>query len=206
MKIEKTLQVSKRAESGKGASGRLRAQGLVPGVFYTAKGENISVQAPSLPLEKIYEQVGHTTVFNLEIDDNGTKNTYPVLFWQVQSHPYKKCFLHVDYYGVDLDKEIKVDVPVEFVGTAKGVKLGGVLEKYRESVRLSSKPLDMPKKLVVDVTDMDINATINVTDLKLPDNVKAVFDQSYAVVSVVLPSKEEDAAAPSEAKEEPAAS
>ena len=64
----------------------------------------------------------------------------------------------------------------------------------------------MPKKLVVDVTDMDINSTINVTDLKLPDNVKAVFDQSYAVVSVLLPSKEEDAAAPGEAKEEPAAS
>ena len=153
------------------------------------------VQAPSLPLEKIYESVGRTSVFNLEIDDQGQKTTYPVLIWQVQNHPYKKRFLHVDYYGVDLDKEVKVDVPVEFVGTAKGVKLGGVLEIYRESVRLSSKPLDMPNKLLVDISEMDINSTINVTDLKLPPNVKAVFEQSYAVVSVLLPSKEDEAGA-----------
>ena len=206
MEIEKTLQVSKRAESGKGASGRLRAEGLVPGVFYTAEGQNIMVQAPSLPLEKMYESMGRTSVFNLEIDDNGQKTTHPVLIWQVQNHPYKKRFLHVDYYGVDLNKEVKVDVPLEFVGTAKGVKLGGVLEKYRETVRLSSKPLDMPKKLVVDISDMDINSTINVTDLKLPENVKAVFEQNYAVVSVLLPSKDDEAGAGEGQSEAPAAS
>ena len=145
-------------------------------------------------------------MFNLEIDDNGSKTTHPVLIWQVQHHPYKKRFLHVDYYGVDLNKEVKVDVPIELVGTAKGVKLGGILETYHETVRLSSKPLDMPKKLVIDVTDMDINTTINVTDLKLPDNVKAVFDQSYAVVGVVLPAKDDTTPGNAEAKEEPAAS
>lgn len=191
MEIDKTLQVSKRDGNGKGPSGRLRAEGFVPGVYYTAKGENIPVQAPVLPLEKMFEAVGHTTVFNLEIDDHGSKNTYPVLIWQVQRHPYKKRYLHVDYYGVDLDKEVKVDVPLEFVGTAKGVKLGGLLEKYRETVRLSSKPLDMPQKVVVDVSNLDINMSINVEDLQLPENVSAVFDQSFAIVSVLLPSKDD---------------
>ncbi|MBQ7607176.1 MAG: 50S ribosomal protein L25/general stress protein Ctc [Desulfovibrionaceae bacterium] len=202
MEIEKTLKVTKRDGSGKGPSGRLRAEGLVPGVFYTAKGENVLVQAQSLPLEKIYESVGKTSVFNLEIDDNGSVSTYPVLIWQIQNHPYKKRFLHVDYYGVDLEKEVRVDVPIEFVGTAKGVKLGGVLETYHETLRLSSKPLDMPKKIEIDISDMDINATITVSDVKLPENVKAVFDQNYAVVSVVLPSKEDEAAEGEGAKEE----
>ena len=194
MEIDKTLQVTKRQGMGKGPSGRLRSEGYVPGIYYTANGENIPVQAPILPLNKIYEAVGHTTVFNLEIDDQGTKTSYPVLIWHVQAHPYKKRFLHVDYYGVDLEKEVKVSVPLEFVGTPRGVNMGGLLEKYRESVLLASKPLDMPKKVVVDVTDLDLNMSVNVEDLKLPENVSAVFDQSFTVASVIIPGKDEAAA------------
>lgn len=193
MLIEKTLNVTKRDGKGKGASGRLRAKDLIPGVFYTSSGENIMVQAQALPLEKIYESVGHTTVFNLEIDDNGKKDTHPVLIWQVQRHPYKNRFLHIDYYGVDLDKEIKVEVPLEFVGTPRGVKLGGVLETYREWVRLSSKPLEMPQKITVDVTGLEIGDTISISDLALPPNVKPVHAQNHAVAAVVSPTEEEEA-------------
>ena len=104
MTIEKTLSVQKREGSGKGPAGRARTQDMIPGVFYTAKGDNIAVQAPALPLEKMYAEMGRTAVFNLEIDDNGTKTVHPVMFWEVQKHPYKKAFTHVDFYGVDLDK------------------------------------------------------------------------------------------------------
>lgn len=199
MAIEQSLIVEKREGSGKGASGRLRSQGLVPGVFYTAEGENVMVQAPTLPLEKIFEKVGHTTVFNLEIKSDKGTETHPVLIWQVQRHPYKKHFLHIDYYGVDLNKEVKVDVPLEVTGTAKGVKLGGVLETYRETVRLASKPLDMPQHVVVDVSNLNIGDTINVADLKLPENVHAVYDHNYAVVAVLAKTAEaegEEGAAP----------
>lgn len=193
MNIEKTLSVQKREGCGKGPSGRLRTEKLIPGVFYTATGENISVQAPVLPLEKIYGEMGHTSVFNLEIEDNGQKTLHPVLIWQVQFHPYKRAFIHIDFYGVDLDKEVTVDVPVEFVGTSRGVKLGGRLETYREVVRLCSKPLDMPKKITIDVTDMDINDTVTVSAIKLPENVHAIFDQNFAMVSIISKSKDEEA-------------
>lgn len=189
--IDKKLTVRKREERGKCASGRLRTKDLVPGVFYTGKGENILVQAPELPLEKMYENVGHTTVFNLEIESDEGKTVHPVLIWQVQRHPYKKHFTHIDYYGVDLDKEIKVEVPLEFTGVAPGVKLGGVMETYREEVRLASKPLDMPQKVVVDVSKMNIGDTINVGDLQLPPNVHSVFDHNYAIVSVLAKGKDE---------------
>ena len=198
MSIDMTLNVQKREQHGKGTGARLRAQDIIPGVYYTAKGENISVQAANLPLEKLYEKVGHTTVFNLEIDDNGQKSTHPVLIWQLQRHPYKKRFTHVDFYGVDLEKEIKIDVPLEIVGTSKGVKLGGVLETYRETLRLAAKPLDMPKKITIDVTEMEINSTINVADVQLPANVHAVFDQNFAVVSVLMHGKDDDEAAEGE--------
>ena len=200
MSIEKTLSVQKRENCGKGPSGRLRSQDLIPGVFYTAQGENIIVQAPTLPLEKIYGEVGHTTVFNLEIDENGQKSTHPVLIWQVQRHPYKKCFTHIDFYGVDLDKEVKVDVPVEYVGVSRGVKLGGIMETYREVVRLSAKPMDMPAKITIDVTDMDINSSVTIETLPLPANVSAVFDQNYALVSIIDKSKVKGDAAEGEAQ------
>lgn len=65
---------------------------------------------------------------------------HPVFVWDAQYHPVKGVFTHVDFFGVDLNKEIKVDVPLEFVGTSKGVKLGGTLETYRERVTLAGPP------------------------------------------------------------------
>ena len=129
----KTLSVEKRSGFGKGPNRRLRAEALVPGVYYAADGVNVPVQMPALPLSKIYEQVGRTNVFNLEIDDNGVKTTHPVFVWDAQYHPVKGVFTHVDFYGVDLDKEIKVEVPLEFTGVSKGVKLGGKRHLVRQA-------------------------------------------------------------------------
>lgn len=202
MEIDQTLSVQKRSARGKAANGRLRSEAVVPGVYYTPRGDNIMVQAPSLPLEKIFDKVGHTTVFNLEIDSPEGKETHPVLIWQVQRHPYKNQFLHIDFYGVDLDKEVKVDVPIEFVGTAKGVKLGGVLETYRENIHLGAKPMDMPQKITIDVTNMNIGDTIDIEHLELPPNVRPVFDHNYAIVSVLAKSQEADEEGEGEAKAE----
>ena len=185
MSIEKTLNVQKRAGLGKGPNRRLRAEKVIPGVFYTANGENVPVQVPSLPLEKLYSEVGRTTVFNLTINDNGATSTHPVLVWDAQYHPYKSEFTHIDFYGVDLDKPVKINVAVEFQGTARGVKLGGRMETYREKVTLISLPLNMPKKIVVDVSDMGINNTIRVADLQLPEGVSAAYDKNFAIVSVI---------------------
>ena len=192
MAIEKTLCAQKREGAGKGCAHQLRAQSLVPGVFYNGKGENIKVQVPALPLEKLYFEVGTSTVFNLEIDDNGTKTTYPCFFWDVQKHPYKKKFTHIDYYGVDLDKEVKVEVPLVFTGTAKGVKLGGMLETYREEVLVSAKPLDMPHSITVDVTDLGVNQSITVEKLQLPEGCKAIYDNNFSIAAVI--EKSSDAA------------
>lgn len=198
MSIEKTLTVQKRNGFGKGPNRRLRTKSLIPGVFYTAKGENIPVQAQTLPLEKMYGEVGRTTVFNLEIEEDGRKSTYPAMIWDIQYHPYKKAFTHIDFYGVELDKPVKVNVPVEFVGVSRGVKLGGRLETYREQVQLVSKPLNMPKKITVDITDLDINKTVYVADLELPDGVSAAYDNNFAIVSVISKSADDNAEASAE--------
>ena len=192
MSIEKTLQVQKRNGLGKGANRRLRAGALVPGVFYNGKGENIALQIPSLPMEKLLAAVGRNTVFHIEINNGEKKDKYPALIWDIQYHPYKRAFLHIDFYGVDLDKEVVVRVPLEFTGIARGVKLGGQLETYRENVRLSGKPLDIPKKITLDVTELDINAAIHVADLSLPQGICAVYSTNYCIVAVHMPGAEEE--------------
>ncbi len=193
MSTEKVLTVEKRDAFGKGPNRRLRTQKMVPGVFYTAKGENVAVQIPALPLEKMYAEMGRTTVFTLEVDDNGTKTSHPVMVWDVQYHPYKNAFTHIDFYGVDLDKPVKVSVSIEFTGISKGVKLGGKLETYRERVMLVAKPADMPKKIVLDITDMGLNSSVRVADLALPEGVSASYDQNFAIVSVISKLKEDAA-------------
>lgn len=181
------LAVRKRDTSGKGFNRRLRQEGVIPGVFYTGQGENVSVQMSAASLNKIFGEVGRTTVFNLEISDGDKTSRYPVLIWDVQWHPVKNRITHVDFYGVDLDKPVKITVPIEFTGVARGTKVGGVLETYREQVQLVAKPLDMPAKIVLDVTPLDLGKTIQVADLTLPEGVRAAYDVNYAIVSVLMP-------------------
>ena len=142
----KTLSVQKRDALGKGPNRRLRTEALVPGVYYAPDGTNILVQMPLNPLNKIYSQVGRTNVFNIEVEEDGKTVAYPVFVWDAQYHHIKGNFTHIDFYGVDLNKEIEIKVRLKFSGISKGVKIGGNMEVYREEVILSAKPQDMPDR------------------------------------------------------------
>lgn len=183
----KTLVVQKRLGLGKGPNRRLHKKNLIPGIFYTSGGENIPIQLPELPFTKIFSEVGRTTVFNLKIESDKENITHPVIIWELQYYPVKNRFMHVDLYGVELNKPIKIVVPLEFTGTAKGTKVGGKLETYREQLTLIANPLDMPSKVTLDISDLDIGKSIYVADLKLPEGVKTSYDTNYAIVSVIMP-------------------
>lgn len=188
----KTLSVKKRDGRGKGSNRRLRSEALVPGVYYTAEGVNIAVQMEALPLSKMYDQVGRTNVFNLEIDDNGAKTLYPVFVWDAQYHPTKSVFTHVDFLGVDLNKDITVEVPLVFSGVSKGVKMGGKLEVYRERVQLKAKPQAMPRKVEIDITPMEMGSTLRASGLQLPEGVSVVYKTDFVILSVTSNEKKDD--------------
>lgn len=183
----KTLVVQKRLDLGKGPNRRLHKKNLIPGIFYTSSGKNIPIQLPELPFTKIFSEVGRTIVFNLKIESDKENITHPVIIWELQYYPVKNRFMHVDLYGVELNKPIKIVVPLEFTGTAKGTKVGGKLETYREQLTLIANPLDIPSKITLDISDLDIGKSIYVADLKLPEGVKTSYDTNYAIVSVIMP-------------------
>lgn len=182
-----TYAAQKREATGKGAARRLRVAGNVPAIFYGVNGENIPLTVNEKSFCKHYDTVGKTGVFKLEIDDNGTKSEFNALVWKVVWHPYKKQITHIDFFGVDLDKDLKVRVPLVITGTAKGVKLGGRLEVYREQIAILAKPLSLPSQIVVDITNLDINQGIQVADLVLPEGVSAYYDTNFAILSILPP-------------------
>ncbi|MDR2892670.1 MAG: 50S ribosomal protein L25/general stress protein Ctc [Deltaproteobacteria bacterium] len=180
-----TLQAKKREQTGKGVARRLRVAGQVPAVFYNALGESQPIQINEKELTKLYQTIGRTSVFNIEIDNNGSKEVSPALIWDVDFFPIKNRIQHMDIYGVDLNKEISIRVPLVFTGVAKGTKIGGKLETYREIIEVASKPLSLPKKIELDISDMDINTSIRVADLKLPEGVRAEYTNNFVIVSVL---------------------
>lgn len=186
-----TLKVLPRAEKGKGCCRRIRTKDMVPGIYYNQQGENIAVQVEMLPLTKTYGKIGRSRVFHLELEQDGASKSLPSLIKTVQYDPIKSTPIHVDFYGVDLERDIKVDVRVVVEGKAKGIILGGLLEIFRDTMEVVCKPLDVPEKIVIDVTDLDIGVNLHASDVKLPAGVRAVYDDNYAVVGVVAQEAEE---------------
>lgn len=189
MKETQSLAVPTRSGLGKGANRKLRAAGQVPGIYYDAKGANIPVMVDHMPLHKLYSQNGSAHVFDLKIE----AETKPSLIWKIERHPTKSTITHVDFYGVDLDKPIRVRIPVEVVGKSKGQVKGGKLEIYREVLEIECLPMAIPDKVVLSITELDVNQHIKVADVELPEGVKAVYDDNFAILAVLLASAEKDA-------------
>lgn len=194
MKETQSLAVKTRAGLGKGANRKLRATDMVPGIYYDAKGVNIPVKVEHMPPQKLYSKTASAQVFNLIIESDAGQETKPSLIWKLQYHPTKSKITHVDFYGVDLTKEIAVHIPVEVVGKAKGMVKGGELVIYRETLEVTCLPLAIPEKVIIDITPLDVNQHVKVAEVVLPEGVKAVYEDNFAILGVLLPSAEDEAA------------
>lgn len=193
MKEQLSLTVQARAEKGKGPNRRLRVQKMVPGIYYDDKGLNIPVVMEDLPFRKVYQKVGTSHVIDLIIEKDGKTETHPSLIWSIQAHPWKNQVDHVDFYGVDPTKPVHIHVPVEVVGKPKGVTVGGKLEIYRETLEVVCLPAAIPDKIIIDVTELNMNQHVSVKELAMPQGVKAVFDQNFAIAGVINPAAEAEA-------------
>ncbi len=180
-----SLQLVQREERGKGPCARLRSNGLVPGVFYNSKGENISFSVDNLALGKAFEKVRYSKMIELQIEVDGQLEKRNALFKKLVSHPVKRRYDHVDFIGIDLDKDVQVTIPVEVTGRAKGVVLGGKLEIFQERIMVRCLPTIIPDSVVVDITELGINDKVFVDQLILPEGVTSVYDRNYAVLAIL---------------------
>ena len=191
MDLELTLDA--REARGK-ANKRLRRQGLVPGVVY-GKGEgSTNVQVEAKTFETLYRAAGKTSVVKFRLP-NASRATSGFIK-SVQRHPLSGRALHVDYFLVNLNVEMEVDVPLVFTGEAPAVELtGGTLLHNVSSVHVKALPADIPHEITVDVSVLkSLDVAIHVRDLNLNrDRVTVLTDPDTLVATVVPPRVEEEA-------------
>lgn len=188
-----TLNVIRRTDSSKKERNKLKKNGLIPGIFYGKHiKENIPVAVDPIKIKKIMKSsAGMNSFINLEIEQNGEKSNYLALIKDVQKHPIYRMPIHVDFYAIEEKEEIEVDVPIVITGVSKGVKKGGVLQIIRKELTVKCLPMNLPEKIEIDITDLDINDNVHIKDLEIPD-VKFIYDTNFTILTIASPTKEKE--------------
>jgi large subunit ribosomal protein L25 len=181
-----------RESTGKGVARKLRAAGRIPAVLYGQGHDGVSLTLDSYELNQLLATAGaKTSVLELEVKDGGKGPRRNVLIKEVQKHPYKDIILHMDLLEIAMDEEISVLVPIEIVGTAKGVRMeGGILEMKRRELEIVCLPHIIPDTLTIDVTELEIGDTIHVEDVKVPVGVTITHDTNFTIMTLVAPAVE----------------
>jgi large subunit ribosomal protein L25 len=184
-----------RDSRGKNAARRLRREGLVPGVVYGGAVENIAVSVDPKALQKVLRsEAGRNAILKLDIAGTGSTNAI-LKSWQVD--PVKENFLHADFFRIAMDVAIRVTVPIQARGEAKGVKVdGGILELIMRAVEVECLPGDIPERIELDVSDLGLNDSLRVSDLPVSDKVKVLEAPDQVVVHVISVKEEVVATAP----------
>jgi len=200
---EITLSVEARNDRGKGAARRLRRSGKVPAVFYGPKSTAtpIVVDRKDFAAHVANLEGSHLIRFQSPAADLQQR---VALVREVQTHPVDGGILHVDFYEVDLTQRLQVTVPLHFVGKAKGVADGGILQPIVREMEVECLPSDIPQYIEIDVTALDIHDAVHLADVQMPPKVTAVFETNEAVVTVLPPTVEEVKVAATEGEGEAA--
>jgi len=190
------LSVRMRSKVGKGAARVLRGEERVPAVLYGPKTEPVLLSVEAKRLEKLLRDAGEESkLLRLSVEGEEGSPVRQALIREVQVHPYRKRFLHVDFYEVPLDQPIMVDVPVDLVGEAVCVKKGGLVNLVRRTLAVRCLPGAIPEKIQIDVSDMEIGSAFHVGDLK--ESFELIDDAGITIVNVTAPEgkgKEEEGA------------
>src|SRR5437870_9933688 len=189
------LKVERRDGTGRSAVRKLKARGVVPAVIYGAKDKPQPLQVAARDINAMLSHAsGENILVELEID--GEKSNRMAMVQEIQHSPVGGDVLHLDFHAVSMDETIHADMPLEAVGTPNGVKnFGGLLEQSLRTLAIECLPRDLPDKLVVDVSGLNIGDAIHVRDIQLPNGVTTKVQPDLTAFSVVAAAVEEELAA-----------
>lgn len=186
-----TLNVEKRDLEGKGASRRLRRlAGKVPAIIYGGKAEPQNIQIDHKDLvHHLENEAFYSHIISLVVDGKAED----VILKDLQRHPAKPVILHADFQRVVKGQKMKVSVPLHFVNeaTAKGVKLGGGIVSHLVSeLEVNVLPKDLPEFIEVDVANLELGATLHISEINLPkalESVELAHGHDLPVVTIIKP-------------------
>ena len=191
-----TFEIQCEARDARGRSGnrRLRQLGKVPAVIY---GGNRDTSVVALDHNMLERHMKNPAFYTSVLTVNVGSESHSVVVKDVQRHPARSDVMHLDFQRIVEDEELTLNVPIHFVGeeVAKGVKeQGGVIEHLATDLEVSCLPRNLPEFIEVDVSHLELNQILHMSDLKLPEGVSLValqHDQDLPIVTVSQPRREE---------------
>ncbi len=188
------LEAVLRDKTGKGAARSVRRDAMVPGILYGPKTPATTLSVSSPVLEKFLRDIGgETRLINLKIGEGEPKQ---VLIREIQTHPYRRRFMHIDFYEVPLDQQITVEVAVELFGDSVGVQKGGELNLIQRTLSVRCLPNQIPESIRIDVGKLDLGDVLHVQDLVA--DASYTFDDAPSTGVVSIESPESAAKSPEE--------
>lgn len=192
MAVQIIMKVKVRDQLGKGANKKLRASGFVPAIIYGNREKPLPISFNENELLKLTHGAFHEhIVFNLDIELSPQKTERIMAFVkEMQKEPITDSFLHIDFYEMNPQKPVSIEVPVEAIGEAKGVKLeGGVLEHITREVLIQSLPGQIPDSIKIDLSNLGAGEVIHVRDLKVAEGITILDDPERVVFTIIRGSK-----------------
>ncbi|MDE0765064.1 MAG: 50S ribosomal protein L25/general stress protein Ctc [Amylibacter sp.] len=187
------LELTPRAGTGKGAARQARRDGLVPGVVY---GGGVEPQAVTIPFNILFKKLKDggfmSTLFNLKVE--GADDVRAVCRG-VQRHVVKDLPTHIDFLRLKRDSRINMNIPVHFLNeeTSVGLKKGGTLTVVRSEVELMVTAGDIPDYIEVDLENLEIGQTLNISDISLPEGTRPVItDRDFVIANIAKPGETSD--------------
>ncbi len=179
------LKADKREAVGKESSKKLRRQGQIPAVLYSdGKSTPIVLNAREFST-LVHSGAGTHVIFKLKLP--GAKRHPNAVIKEVQRHPLRNEYFHIDFQKIALDEKIASSVPIAIVGDAPGIKEGGVLERHTETIEIEGMPEAMPDHIEVDVSELQLGDSVHAKDLALADGLEMLTDPEAVVVAIAVP-------------------
>lgn len=181
------LSASKRKTGNKSLINQARKSGKIPGVFYSAHHEPISIEVAETSINPLVF-TAKTHLIGLELEG---KEESECILKDVQFDPVTDRVIHFDLIGLTKGETIQVEVPVKIIGSAVGVKDGGVLQQILHKVQVECLPKDIPDHIEIEVSNLKIGASIHIKDLQI-EGIKFTNLPDSVIISVAHPKVEKE--------------
>jgi large subunit ribosomal protein L25 len=196
---KKTLKANVRNQISKSALSNLRKSGKVPGVFYSRVNKPIPIEVSEKAIRPfVFTAKSHLISLDVENDKN-----YDCVVKDVQFDPVTESIVHFDLLGLIEGEKFQLEVPIQYYGTAIGIKEGGIVQQVLHKLEIECFPKDIPEFLKIDITNLKLGESIHPSDLSF-ENIDILTPPATVVVAVVHPKVEKEPAAGEVAAEAPA--
>lgn len=183
---EVNLDVEIREDSGKNKVKKLRKMGKIPAIIYGGDLPTLPISVLSEDFKELLKKHIHeNTIFFLKVKEG--EKPKPVLIQDYQINPVTNEIIHIDFIRIDMEKPVKVKVPIEFIGTPVGVKQGGFQDVHLREIQIETKPKDIPEKLTLDISKLEIGEYIKAGKVPMPENCKLIENPENMIIRIGIP-------------------